>query len=91
MKERKEKEEKLRISTQGSHTGTGGKFFPKEHTSNLPELWKGQEKTNLTAKEFASRKAKENLYKIISWLCQECPQSCRRNAPPAQELPCPRR
>lgn len=64
MKERKEREEKLKISTQGSHTGTGGKFFPKEHTSNLPELWKGQEKTNLTAKEFASRKAKENLYKI---------------------------
>lgn len=48
-----------------------GNFLPKEHTSSLCELWKGWEKTNLhkiglTAKAlFATRKAKENLYKTF--------------------------
>lgn len=43
---------------------------------------KGREEINPTAKElFATRKAKENLYKNVSWLCQECPRSCRRKVP----------
>lgn len=44
MKERKEKEEKLRISTQGSHTGTGGKFFPKEQHPTYLSCGKGKRK-----------------------------------------------
>lgn len=75
MKQRKKRGRKERNSSGSAPRAPTllreGNFLPKEHTSSLCELWKGWEKTNLhkiglTSKAlFATRKAKENLYKTF--------------------------